>query len=58
MIQRKQSLQQTGIFLKQNPGEQHLSVEELRGMITNNEGNFLMSKLSRYITNITGSDSY
>lgn len=25
MIQRKQILQQTGIFFKQNPGEQHLT---------------------------------
>ena len=29
MIQRKGILQQTGIFLKQNPGEAHLTVEEL-----------------------------
>ena len=38
MLHRKQILQQTGIFLKQNPGEQHLSIEELREMVTNNEG--------------------
>ena len=58
MIHRKQILQQTGIFLKQNPGENHLSMEELREMVTNNEGNLVMTKLSRYICNITGSDAY
>ena len=36
MIQSKQILQQTGIFLKQNPGEQHLTMEELREMVNNN----------------------
>ena len=58
MIQRKQILQQTGIFLKQNPGEQHLTLEEIREMINNNNSNLLMTKLSRYITNISGSDAY
>ena len=29
MIERKRILQQTGIFLKQNPGEAHLTIEEL-----------------------------
>ena len=58
MIQRKQILQQTGIFLKQNPGEQHLTMEELREMVNNNNTNLFLNKLSRYVTNITGSDAY
>ena len=58
MIQRKQILQQTGIFLKQNPGEQHLTLEEIREMVDNNNANLLMTKLSRYTTNISGSDAY
>ena len=62
MIQRKQILQQTGIFFKQNPGEnpgeKHLTLQELSDMIRNNQSNLLMTKLSRYITNITGSDAY
>ena len=58
MLQRSQILQQTGIFLKQNPGEQHLTLEQLKDMITNNSSNVLLSKLSRYIANITGSDAY
>lgn len=58
MIQRKQILQQTRIFLKQNPGEQHLTMEELREMVNNNNTNLFLNKLSRYVTNITGSDAY
>ena len=58
MIQRKQILQQTGIFLKQNPGEPHLTMEELREMVKNNNRNLFLNKLSRYVTNITESDAY
>ena len=36
MIQRKRILQQTGIFLKQNPGEAHISINELREMAATN----------------------
>lgn len=48
MIQRKQILQQTGIFFKQNPGEQHLTMEELRVMVNNNNTNLFLHKLSHY----------
>ena len=58
MIQRKRILQQTGIFLKQNPGEAHLSVEELQQMAADNNTNVFVSKLSRYLSNITGSNAY
>ena len=36
MIERKQILQQTGIFLKQNPGEAHLITKGLQQMAENN----------------------
>ena len=36
MIQRKGILQQTGVFLKQNPGEAHLTTEELQQMVSDN----------------------
>ena len=58
MIQRKQILQQTGIFLKQNPGEAHLTTEELQEMAANNNTATFLSKISRYISNITGSNAY
>lgn len=58
MIQRRRTLQQNSIFLKQNPGESHLTIEELRDMANNNTSVSFMSKLSRYIGNITGSAAY
>ena len=48
MIQRKRILQQSGIFLRQNPGEAHLTLDELRQMATSNNSNTLISKISRY----------
>ena len=58
MIQRKRILQQSGIFLRQNPGEAHLTVDELRQMATSNNSNTLISKISRYVANIAGSNAY
>ncbi|CAH3106109.1 unnamed protein product [Porites lobata] len=58
MIQRKRILQQTGMFLKQNPGEAHLTAEELRQMAASNNTSVFISKISRYLSNITGSDAY
>ena len=58
MIQRKRILHQTGIFLKQNPGEAHLTVEELQQMAADNNTNVFVSKLSRYLSNITCSNAY
>ena len=39
MIERKRILQQTGIFLKQNPGDAHLTTEELKEMLATNNSN-------------------
>ena len=58
MIQRKRILQQTDMFLKQNPGEAHLTAEELRQMAANNNTSVFISKISRYLSNITGSNAY
>ena len=44
MIQRKRILQQSGIFLKQNPGEAHLTIDELRAMAASNNADVFMSK--------------
>ena len=53
MIQRKQILQQRGILLKQNPGEAHLTTEELQEIAVNNNTDTSLSKISRYISNIS-----
>ncbi len=58
MIQRKRILQQSGIFLKQNPGEAHLTIDELREMATRNNANLFMSKVSRHVGNIAGTNAY
>ena len=54
MIQRKQILQQSGIFFKQNPGKAHLTIDELREMAASNNANLFMSKVSRCVGNIAG----
>ena len=58
MIQKKRILQQSGIFLKQNPGGAHLTIDELREMAASNNANLFMSKVSRYVGNIAGTSSY
>ena len=58
MIQRMRILQLSGIFLKQNPGETNLSIDELREMAASNDTLAFMSKVSRYMANIAGSNAY
>ncbi|CAB3977795.1 ATP-dependent DNA helicase PIF1 [Paramuricea clavata] len=58
MIQRKRILQQSGIFLKQNPGEAHLTIDELRELAASNNASVFMSKVSRYVGNIAGTNAY
>ena len=57
MIQRKRTLEQTGIFLKQNPSEAHLTLNELHEMAASNNSASFMSKVSRYVTNIAGTNA-
>ncbi|CAB3989798.1 Hypothetical predicted protein [Paramuricea clavata] len=42
MIQRKQILQHSGIFLKQNPGEAHLTIDKLCEMAASNTANIIL----------------
>ena len=58
MIQRKRALQQNAIFLKQNPDESHLTMDELCEMASNNNSSSFMSKISRYVANVTGGSAY
>ena len=58
MIQRKRTLQQSSVFIKQNPGDSHLTIDQLREMASNNSSTVFMKKLSRYVGNITGSNAY
>ena len=58
MIHRKRISQQSGIFLKQNPGEAHLTIDELREMAASNNTAVFISKVSRYVGNISGTNAY
>ena len=58
MIQRKRTLQQSSVFIKQNPGDSHLTIDQLHEMASNNSSTVFMKKLSRYVGNITGSNAY
>ena len=46
MIQRKRTLQQSGMFLKQNPGEAHLTIDELCKMAAGDNSHAFISKIS------------
>lgn len=43
---------------KKNPGEAHLTLEELRNMANEKKSWLFMAKVSRYVANITGSSAY
>ena len=58
MIQWRRILQQSSIFIKQNPGDSHLTIDQLREMASANSSALLMTKLSRYVGNILGSNAY
>ena len=58
MIQRKRTLQQRSVFIKQNPGDAHVTIEQLHQMGSSNALTNFMTKLSRYVSNITGSNAY
>ena len=44
------------LYLKQNPSEQHLTIDELQKMIATNSSAALMTKMSRCVGNITGTN--
>ena len=46
------------MFLKQNPGEAHLTIDELCEMAAGNNSNAFISKISCYVANIAGSNAY
>ena len=58
MIQRKRMSQQASVFIKQNPGEAHLTAKELHDLANTNNGSALLSQVFRYAANITRMPSY
>ena len=57
-IRRHRALAQCSVFLKQNPEEAALSMEELKAMAANGQLNSVFGKMYSYTANVTGSDAY
>lgn len=58
MLYRRRILGQGSYFLKQNPSEANLTLQDLRDMLQTNSHNSLMSKLMHYAKNVTGTNAY
>jgi hypothetical protein len=57
-IRRHRALGQCSVFLRQNPEEAALSMEELKAMAANGQLDSVISKMYSYTANVTGSDAY
>ncbi|XP_066915890.1 uncharacterized protein [Clytia hemisphaerica] len=58
MLYRRRLLGQGSFYLKQNPGEANLTIDELQEMIRAGTYSSVMKKLLRYAKNITGTNAY
>ena len=58
MLYRRRLLGQGSFYLKQNPGEANLNIDELQEMMRDGTYNTVMKKLYRYAKNVTGTVSY
>ncbi len=57
-IRRHRSLDQSKVYLNQNPGDANLTISDLKQAIYNGDANGIMKRMSAYSSNITGSDAY
>jgi hypothetical protein len=57
-IRRHRSLDQAKVFLKQNPTDANLTIQELKGLIRTGDSTNLLKRMSAYSANITNSDPY
>ncbi len=57
-MRRHRGLDQTRVYLKQNPGDANLTIRELKQSIQNGTGNEILHRMTAYSANITGSDPY
>ena len=58
ILYRKRILGQGNFFLKQNPSEANLTIDDLKEMLQSNSYDCLMSKLTHYAKNVTGTNAY
>jgi len=52
MLYRKRLLSQGNFYLKKNPTDAHLSLEQLQEMARNNSYKVIMHRLSKYAKNV------
>ena len=58
ILYRRRILGQGSYFLKQNPSEANLTLDNLKEMLLSNSHNSLMSKLVHYGKNVSGTNAY
>ena len=58
MLYHKRILGQSNFFLKQNPTEANLTIDDLKQMITSDSYEPLISKLMHYSKNVCGTNAY
>ena len=58
MLYRRRILGQGNFFLKQNPSEANLTINDLKGMLHSQSYDSLMSKLMQYAKNVSGTKAY
>ena len=58
ILYRRRILGQGNFFLKQNPSEANLTINDLKGMLHSQSYDSLMSKLMHYAKNVSGTNAY
>ena len=55
---RHNTMKQGTIFLKQNPGQANLTIDQLKAMVGSGNKNDVVKNMQRYLANIVGTPSY
>ena len=58
MLYRRRLLSQGSFYLKQNPGDANLTIQELQDMVRSGNYNDVMKKLMRYAKNVNGTNAF
>jgi len=58
MLYRRRLLGQGSFYLKQNPGDANLTIDELQDMVRNGSHTSVIKRLMRYAKNVTGTNAY
>ena len=57
-LRRHRSLEQSKVYMKQNPNDANLTIRELKALINSGNSSQILQRMSAYSSNITGCDSY